>query len=52
MQEVRIEPDSLIADHISFNSRSNKISFNGEELETVTSAKFVKIKITLVNSFG
>ena len=52
MQEVRIEPDSLIADHISFKSRSNEISFNGEEIETVTSAKIVKIKITLVNSFG
>ena len=52
LKEVRIEPDSLIADHISYNSRANSISFNGEEIESFTSSKMVKIKITLVNSFG
>ena len=52
MKEVRINPDSLIAKHISYNSRTNTISYSGEEIESLTSAKMVKIKITLVNSFG
>ena len=52
LKEVRIEPGSLIADQISFDQRSNSISFNGEEIESFTSSKMVKIKITLVNSFG
>jgi len=52
LKEVRIEPDSIIADQISFNSPSNTISYNGEEIESITSAKIVQIKITLVNSLG
>ena len=52
MKEVRIEPDSIIADQISFDSRSSTLSYNGEEIESFTSAKIVQIKITLVNSFG
>jgi len=49
---VRIEPDSLIAAQISFDSRSNTISYSGERIESVTSVKMVQIKITLVNPSG
>ena len=37
LSEIRVEPDSLIADHISFDPSSYTISYNGSEIESVTS---------------
>ena len=49
---MRVEPDSLIADHIFFDPRFNTLSYSGEEIKSVDSIKMVHIRITLVNSFG
>ena len=52
LKEVRIEPDPLIEDQITFDSLKNMIYFLGEKIEALTSKKIVQIKITLINEAG
>jgi sugar-specific transcriptional regulator TrmB len=52
LKDIKIEADPLIADQISYEKNTGKISFSGKGISSVTSQQMVKIKITLVNSFG
>ena len=49
---MRIEPDSLIADQVLFDPRSNTISFLGGQIASLSSEKLINIKITLLNASG
>ena len=50
--DVRIVADSRIADEISFDSRTNTITYSGGGLETHTSSQMLQLEITLVSSLG
>ena len=52
LEDVRIEADPLIADQISYDKSTHKISFSGKGISSITSQQLVIIKIILVNSFG
>ena len=52
LDDVRIEADPLIADQISFDKNTHKISFSGKGKSLIASQQMVIIKITLVNAFG
>ena len=49
---MRIEPNPLIADQISFDLDSNTISFKGDKMESLSTLMIVDIRIILVNVFG
>ena len=50
---MRIEPDPLIADQISYNIDTNTMSYSGQKIYSGTSSsEMTKIKITLVNALG
>ena len=52
LEDVRIEADPLIADQISYEKSTRKISFSGKGISSITSQQMVIIKIILVNAFG
>jgi hypothetical protein len=52
LEDVRIEADPLIADQISYDKSTHKISFSGKGISSITSQQMVIIKIILVNAFG
>lgn len=47
---LSIEADPLIADHINFNSITNKITYTGDPIESLTAWKAVSIQINFVDS--
>ena len=52
LENVRIEADPFIAYQVSYEANTRMITFSGKDVGSFESPKIVKVKITLVNTFG
>ena len=52
LTEVRFDADSLISQHLKYNSDTNVVSYDGETISSLSGIKLVNIGLNLVNSVG
>ena len=49
---VRLDADPLISQYLRYDSVANSVIYDGEEISSLSGARFVSISYTLVNNFG